>query len=397
MEAIAAVERELAQANDNADAWNLKRILYDGLSETDFQERPPVEGEFDAAFARELGLARLRDAGQWRRGVEYLRLAAAADPTHGPSIYQQIAQVYEQTGERENARKANEFLKTLGQQFGPKSFPPEEKAIYFAIVKRLAEEAAARGDARAALANLTIYADYERSGLETLRQLAQMHEQLKEVLPALQFTDRGLVYAPADRDLLARKDRYYFSVMPEDVKRLPENVRNSLDFDYCLLKTRQIMAGRNVDLDNVNWAEHLAQVAHVLRPRLLEPQFLLARTKLWKGERDEALRILEDLLEAKPEKFESSEEEDAWFRVNQLLGDLYLNDFSRPDLAVPCYLEFRRSSKSGADTSYKLGLAFENLGDAAKAAQFFEHVTSFPEHPRYYEAQEALRRVRSSG
>ncbi|HLW66760.1 MAG TPA: tetratricopeptide repeat protein [Gemmataceae bacterium] len=395
MEAIAAVERELAQAKDNADAWELKRILYEGVTETDFYERPPTPEEFDAGYAREIGQARLRDPGQWRRGLEYLRMAAGARPEHAPSIYQQVAQVYEQAGEQGNARKANEYIKTLGQEFGPKNFNPEERAIYFGTIKRLAEEAAAKGDARGAIANLTIYADYERAGLETLRQLAQMHEQLKEVVPALQFTDRGLVYNPADRDLLARKDRYYYSLMPEEVQRLPDKVRDSLDFDYCRNKARQIMANRNADLDSVEWAEHLAALAHALRPRLIEPQFLLARTKLWRGEREEALKILEDLHEKKPEKFESSEEEDAWFRVNQLLGDLYLNEFSRPDLAVPCYLEFRNSSKSGADTSYKLGQAFENLGDPAKAVQFYEHVTSFPEHPRYYEAQEALRRVKS--
>src|SRR5262245_16820304 len=48
MEAIAATERLLAQNPQDADAWELKRSLYDGLTEQDFFERTPGEGEFDA-------------------------------------------------------------------------------------------------------------------------------------------------------------------------------------------------------------------------------------------------------------------------------------------------------------------------------------------------------------
>jgi hypothetical protein len=104
--------------------------------------------------------------------------------------------------------------------------------------------------------------------------------------------------------------------------------------------------------------------------------------------------MFEDIREAKPAKFESSADEEAWYRCAQLLGDLYLNEFNRPDLAVPCYLEFRTSSKSGADTLYKLGQAYENLGDMPRAAYYYEQVTGYTEHPRYYDAQESLRRVK---
>jgi tetratricopeptide (TPR) repeat protein len=193
--------------------------------------------------------------------------------------------------------------------------------------------------------------------------------------------------------LIARKDKYYFSIFPEQVRQLPDEVRAGLDADYCLNKARQVLANRNSDLDSIDWALHLADLTCVLRPKNLEPRLLAARARLWKGERDEALRMLEDLREAKPEKM-SGADEDAWYRTHQLLGDLYLNEYSRPDLAVPCYLEFRKSTKSGADTMFKLGQAYENLGDPARAAQCYEHVTGYTEHPRFYEAQEALRRVK---
>src|SRR5438034_8847404 len=125
---------------------------------------------------------------------------------------------------------------------------------------------------------------------------------------------------------------------------------------------------------------HLAELAATVRPDLIEPKVLLARALLWKGEREVALKILEDVREAKPAKFAVESDEDAWYRCHQMLGDLYLNDFSRPDLAVPCYLEFRQSAKSGADTLFKLGQAHEALGDLPRAVRFFEQVTSYTEH-----------------
>jgi tetratricopeptide (TPR) repeat protein len=394
MEAIAACEKALAADRNDADAWELKRYLYDSLTEADFAARKPGEGEFDAGYARELGMARINDAAHWRRGVEFLRLAAWANPAQAPSLCLQIAQTYERAGEPENARQAYEYVKQSGAAFGPKNLPPEEKAAFFGIVKKMADEAAARGDNRAAIADLTLYAEYERAGLETLRQLAEMYERDGNALTALQYNDRAMVYNPNDRDLLARKDKYYFSVMPDQLRQLPDNARAGLDADYCLNKARSILASRNPELDSIEWALHLADLARVLRPKSVEAQLLCARARLWKGERDDALRMLEDLREAKPAKFENGGDEDAWFRCAQMLGDLYLNEYSRPDLAVPCYLEFRQSTKSGADTLFKLGQAYENLGDMPRAAQYYEQVTGYAEHPRYYDAQDALRRLK---
>lgn len=393
MEAIAAMERHLAQSPQDTDAWELKRTLYEGLQDRDFLVRPPQEGEFDAGYVREQGLTRLSDPIHWRRGVELLLLAARAQPQHGPSLFVKVAQACEAAGEMDNAQRTYELLKEAGLTFGPKNYSADEQAVYFGIIKKLADDAAARGDDRGAIEYLRIYADYDRAGLETLRQLSQLHENLKDVVPALQYNDRALLYNAADADLLARKDRYYYSVMPEQVMAMPENARLGLDADYCVRKARQVLNSRNVDIDNVDWAAHLLELARMLRPDSIEVKVMWARAQLWKGERDKALQLLEDVREAKPAKFESSADEEAWYRCHQMLGDLYLNEYSRPDLAVPCYLEFRNSSKSGADTLFKLGQAYENLGDMPRAARFYEQVTGYTEHPRYYEAQEALRRV----
>jgi tetratricopeptide (TPR) repeat protein len=80
----------------------------------------------------------------------------------------------------------------------------------------------------------------------------------------------------------------------------------------------------------------------------------------------------------------------------RLLGDLYLGELSRPDLAVPCYQEFRQSAKSGADTSYKLGQAYEQLGDKARAVKCYQQVVSFDGHPLAGEAHDALYRLQTN-
>lgn len=393
MEAIAGIERMLADNPKDGEAWEMKRVLYDGLTESEYYARPPVDGEFDGAYARELGLALLNDAARWRRGVEYLRIAAMSLPQKAPSICTQMAQALERAGEIDSAQKCYTYLREAGLHFGPKNLPEDEKKIYFATLKRLADEAAARSDYAGAIANLKVLTESSDSGIELYRQLAEMHERLGDPLGAMHYTNIGLVYNSGDRDLLARKDKYYYSVTPEQIQQAPENIRNGVDIAYCMNKSREILGNRNSDLDSIDWAFHLVGIARKLRPGLVEAKVMLARCLLWKGERDEALRILEDVHEVKPEKLSGSEE-DAWYRCNQLLGDLYLNDYSRPDLAIPCYMEFRQSAKSGADTLFKLGQAHEALGDIPRAIKFYEQVTGYAEHPKYYDAQEALSRLR---
>ena len=74
--------------------------------------------------------------------------------------------------------------------------------------------------------------------------------------------------------------------------------------------------------------------------------------------------------------------------------DFYID--SKPDQAILCFQEFNRhSSMSGADTFYKMGKAYENLGDMPRAAKCYEQVTGYEQHPLYYEARDALLRVQA--
>jgi predicted Zn-dependent protease len=119
---------------------------------------------------------------------------------------------------------------------------------------------------------------------------------------------------------------------------------------------------------------------------------LSARAMLRYGEREKAIATLEEVRSPKPEKFTSAEDEDAWYQSCQLLSDLYL-EIGRPDLALPCLQDFRQSSKSGAKTFYKMGQAYEQLGDRVRAAKCYKQVTAYEGNPLAPDAYDALQRL----
>jgi len=146
----------------------------------------------------------------------------------------------------------------------------------------------------------------------------------------------------------------------------------------------------------LDWAQHLIELVRVMQPESVTAKVLLARTLRRRGEIDPSRAILEELYSHKPEKFASSEDEESWYLCCRLLGEAYLQELSRPDLAIACFIEFRKSSKSGADTLYKLGQAYEQTGDVVRAKKCYEHVTSYGSHPLAPDARDALYRLQSS-
>jgi tetratricopeptide (TPR) repeat protein len=305
----------------------------------------------------------------------------------------QVAQAHQRAGHAEEARHAYELAKRAGRSVGPKSLADAERQAYFGALKFLSEEAMARGDLDAAVESLQLFTEYERSGVETLRTLAELHERRGDPLSALRVTDQALLYNPKDKDLLERKDRYYYSVLPEHLQARLESVRAGFDFDYCVRRAKTILDGRYEGPEWLDVADHLARLALVVQPESREAKLMLARVRLRYGERDEAVRLLEEVRgPSQPEKFESGEDESAWFLGTQLLGDLYM-EVGRADLAVPCFQDFRKSSKSGAKTLYKLGQAYEQLGDPARAIRCYKQVTAYEGNPLAPDAHDALHRL----
>jgi tetratricopeptide (TPR) repeat protein len=340
-------------------------------------------------------LALIDDPTRWQRGGEYLRIAAHGLPHFGPGLFTQIALAHQRAGNTEAVRHNYELAQRSGRSIGPKNLSNEERLAYFAAVKYLADDAVARNDLAAAVENYQLYTEFERSGLETLRTLADLHERRGDPLAALRATEQALLYNGKDKDLLERKDRYYYSVLPDHLAARLETMRAGFDVDYCLRKARSLLAVQGGDLDLVDWAQHLLELARVLRPDSRAIKVLLARALLRRGEREEAVAVLEEVRTPKPETFANGEDEEAWLLSCQLLGSLYLNELDKPDLAVECLNAFRKSPKSGADTLYKLAQAYEQLGDWKRAARHYEQVTAYEGHPLVYDARDALNRLQT--
>jgi hypothetical protein len=399
MEAIAAVERQLAAAPDDKSVWDLKRLLYANLTEGDYKAVTGGEGtaaDFDHAYVLELGLALIEDPVRWQRGAEYLRLAARGLLPQAPTIFLQIAQACQRAGQTEAIWQYYELAKRAGQAVGPKNLGEPDRQAYFQIVKVLAEAARSRQDYDAAIENYHLYTESVGSGLETLRILADLYEHKGDVFNGLRITEQALLYNGKDADLLERKDRYYYSIMPADLRARLENFRSVFDVDYCLRKAKALMDHKNADLDVIDWAQHLADLVQVAQPDNLSAKVLRARALRRRGELDQARTLLEEVYTQKPESFATSADEDSWYLSCRLLGETYLYEAGRPDLAVNCFKDYRKSSKSGADTIYKLGQAYEQLGDRVRAAKCYENVTSYDSHPLAPDARDALHRLQSS-
>ncbi len=400
MEAIGAVECHLAASPNDPTIWDLKRIVYSTVTEAEFRDALNPKSalpEFDFEYARQLGLALIHDNGHWRRGAEYLRIAAVGLPAEAPSILMNVAEAQQRAGQTSDAWITYEAIAAGGKDYGPKNLGDAEKRAYFSVVKSLAEEMRKRGDTDAAIAHYHLYTESVASGLETLRILADLYEQKGDVFGALRVVEQALLYNPRDKDILERKDRYYYSTSPDELRSRLDSVRSYFDADYCLNKSRSLIDAKNTELDVVDWGQHLAELAIIARPESIAAAVTLARAQRRRGEVEKYRAALEEIYTDKPTAFASSAEEDAWYLACRLLGDTYLNEAARPDLAVACFQAYRKCSKSGADTLFKLGQAYEQIGDRVRAAKFYEHVTAYDKHPLAPDAKDALYRLKTPG
>jgi tetratricopeptide (TPR) repeat protein len=399
MAAIAAVEDRLVQDPTDPDAWSFKQLLYQAVTQSEYDTAAGSDRaapRFDHTYALQLGQALVNDRAQWKRGVEYLGIAARGLPQSGPSIFVTMAQICQREGDAEFVHHYLECARHAGRGIGPAQLGADDRQAYFSAVKTLAEEALAQGRIPDAIENLQLYSEYERSGMETLRTLAGLYERNGDALAALKATEKGLLYNPADKDLLEKKDRYYYSLMPDDLRARRDLVTQVFDIEYCINKARKLLDAKHGDLETVEWASHLIELARVLRPDLIVPRVLQARACLRRGERDQAVELLESVRTPRPEQFATAADEEFWYLANRILGELYLGELVRPDLALECFTSYRKSSKSGADTLYKLGQTYEQLGDRPRAVKFYKHVVSYDGHPLAPDARDALYRLEAS-
>lgn len=393
LEAIDAVEAILADVPQDAAAWGLKRILYAGLRMEDMTAGPV--GRLDPLFAEQLGLAQLDDASRFRRGAEFLAIAALGLPTEAPRLLSQAADALEKHGDATAAREARQQGIQAGREIGHKQLSDAGRLAYFTMLKHMAEDDTKAGNLDAAAQHWQHFTEWERSGMDTLRTLADVHERRGDALAAIKTVEHALLYNRTDAELLSRRDKYYYSLTPDELSKANEAGRSAVSSDYCLTKAGQLLGMRDLDADLLDWTKHLSELALVMQPSGIVSRVIAARVSLRIGERDRALQLLEDVREQKPEKFASHDEQESWFLACRLLGDLYLNELDRPDLAISAYQDYRKSSKSGADTLYKLGQACERLGQNERAVKFFEQVIGYDAHPLAPDARDAVRRLKA--
>lgn len=390
MEAIAATERILAAKPDDAAANELKPFLYAGLTESEYLSSPPSEGLFNFDYVEQLGLALIDDSNPQRRqrGAAYLRMAARGLPLRGPSIFQKLANA---ATDPDAARGYREQVKRAGMEVGTKNLPAEERAIYFATLGQLVADAEKRGDFAAAAADQRLLLESGKSELENYRKLADLYEKAGDPLNALLMTETALIYSGKDADLLARKDKYYFSVPVNRVAAVKDKIESIFDTNYCVAKANVVLNQREADAETLEWGLHLIQLARAIKPKLLTAMLAEGRLRLRQGDRDGGLSLLEDVREAKPS---GGEEKDAWFTATRMLGDLYLNELNRPDLALGCFQDYKEHHNSGADTLFKIAQCYEASNDVKNAIRFYDAVTAYEQHPKYWEATEAVRRLK---
>lgn len=399
MEAIAAVERHWAIEADDPTIGALKRLLYQDLSETEFREaciegRPPEE--FDYRYVKEQGVRLIADPSQWERGAVLLGLAARGLASEAPSMFVRIAQAYEKVNRREDMYTAFARARKVGVVIGHKNLAEEERQAFFRSVKVLGEEAMNRDDLDQALDYFYEYSDFERSGVETLRTIAEIYERKGDILAALRVADRGLVYDSKDKDFLERKGRYYHSVTPEVLRANLEIAGPEFDVDYCIKSAKGVLDHPQSDLDAIDWAEHLVDLALVVKPEHRTLRVLKGRVHWRRGEIEQGAAVLEAVRTPKPEKFASGDDEEAWFQATQLLGEIYLNNLGRPQDAVACFNDYRKYPKSGAKTWLRLGQAYEQSGDRDRAVKCYKQAAAYEGNPLQHEAEEALDRLGSA-
>ena len=396
MDAIAAVERQLAKEPTDPTAGELRTFLYSTLTESEFLAAGEVSSdEFNFDYVEQLGLAltAAHEAERIDRGMAYLRIAGRGLPARGPGIFRSLADIAESRGHIDEARGYLEQVKRAGLLVTPNRLAADQLATYLQTLKKLVDDDTARGDFEAAVGDLRLYIECGKEDVNTLRQLADLHAKSGDLLNAVLIVERGLLYSKADPDLLKKKESYYYSVDLERVRSVREKIAPWFDTTYCLTQARKVADMKEPDLETIEWGMHLTSLARAIHPKQHSAMLVEARLLMRVGKRDEALSLLEDIRE---QPRGSGDEEDAWFQTVRILGDIYLDELDRPELAIGCYKDFREYQKSGADSIYQLARAYEATGDMANAIRSYEIVAAYTKHPRYYDATEAVRRLKGT-
>ena len=159
-----------------------------------------------------------------------------------------------------------------------------------------------------------------------------------------------------------RRDSFYYSVTPERLEKVKDAVKKWFDVQYCVNKAMSVLNAKEDSIELLEWAQHLATLAGIMKPDSNGVRLVEARVLLRRGERETGLKILEDIHDDKPKG--SGDEEDAVVHRDQDSRPAVSRRVRQArELALHCYVKFKDYHKSGADTLYQIARCYEAMGD----------------------------------
>lgn len=398
-DALAAAEETLRRRPGDPVAIQIKHRLYPEVTLAEYAQEAGQDprfaaSRFDHAFCAEVARSLLGDATRWRHGIDLLRVAARGLPADAPLLLDEARQVAERRADAALAEALAEEIKKAGLRHGVQHLSDAARQVWWRVVKVLADAALARDERPVALALLRLYADAPQAGAETQRLIADLCVQEGDIVGALIANARCLVYDAQRPDHLALRDRCYYALTPELVRKEWERLRSAFDIRYCQTRARDLLDMPGSGPVQAAWAEKLTRLALTAEPGDVSAQVLLGRSLLAQGQPDAGFAALCEAFHRGRGQTLTGESREDWYLACRLLGDHYLGT-GRLAEAIVCLTEFRKSSRSGANTLFKLAQAHEQLGQLDQARQWYEHVTYYNQ-PLAASAKEALARLKAS-
>ena len=253
MDLIAAIEYQLKSTPQDPGVWDMKRQHYADLTESEYwsiTQPEQIPAHFDFDHVQQLGFALLENRDQWQRGCELLRIAAHGQPAQATNLYMHIAHTHDKHGDRAGLWTNYLTAMTIGRKLGVQNLQPADKEALFVNVKKVGDLAFKEDRIDVALEAYKFLSLHENAGIETWRTLANLFEKMaeraektgnheernKNIWQALHCTEHAFTHKANDPDLLSRKDRYYYSIAPNDLKARLESVSKWFDAEYCKTK-----------------------------------------------------------------------------------------------------------------------------------------------------------------
>lgn len=393
---LAAVGRHLAAAPGDREAAAFRALVTDKLDYSlyaRFAAQHPADPMdwFDHSFCWEVARIAASE-GRTERAIDLLRIAEVGLPQHRLLLWHSLARLLADSGSPA-AGEWFERVKGLALERGLARLSDSESDVFFDAVQRLAQAAIAANDLAAAIANLELYSRSPKSGLDTLATLRALYERTGDPLGAIKPVESALAHGLDERgrrEWQEQKSRLYRAVSPAPLQSRLAQVEGYFDFGYCYRRAVRAFETKAPDEEVTHFLD-LAALGG--KTQLLAVNALLGRTHLRSGRFADAALCFEAVKMQRSERFADKDQEEAFFLSCRLLGDLYLEQLADPRAAALCFEIYKEYGKSGADTLYKLALAYERSGQLAHAKKWYDMVLVYPDHPRAAPARAALARI----